>query len=319
MSKGLNVILMHDDGWTWRCRVRTAWLRIGLYAILALFLTSGTGLFGSFFFWNKLTRISSENHVMQSKISDMQPRLDRLLMFEQIFLDYDQHQARDTLRLPTPARINDVGMDIGLLSALLPPVSDGFSSSIPTSELKYVASDIESAESRELRDTVADSFLNQNPAHSVAKPIAAGDISSPDHELAEGHEPDGTVEASSPEPKMPDGPATHLAEADNVQLSLGDDNMELRFDLHNRSGTTIAGRIVVSFIARNDQVVQAEGGQRALRFRIQFFREVHSPLLLPAGYSIGEMSAMRIEIVSRIGDILYSQTYPLANLLPGTG
>jgi hypothetical protein len=245
------------------------------------------------------------------------------LVFEKILHDYDQHQTRDTWRLPSPM-ISDVAMDFGLarpgaLPALLPPVTDGFPPAFPSSDAEDTVPDQLPAQSREVLETVADASLSEDPAQSMTKPIAAADISAPDHELAGGHEPDGTVGASPPEPETPDQPAGHLAEADNVRLSVRDDNMELRFDLHNRSDTTIAGRIAVSFIARDDLVVQAEGDQRALWFRIQFFREVRSPLHLPAGYSIGEMSAMRIDVVSRIGDILYSQTYPLANLLPGTG
>ncbi len=327
-SNGLNVILMHDDGRTWRCRIRTAWIKFGLYTILGMFLASGVGLFGSFFFWQKLTRISSENQIMQSKIADMQPRLNRLLVFERILDDYDEQQTLDAWQRHNPSRISDVGMDVGMarpgvLPGLLPPVTDGFPPAIPPDlpivDAKNTAPDHDAAESREVRETVADASLDEGPAHSMVTPMPAGDLSASDHELAEGHAPDETVGTSPPEPGTPDEPVGHRAEADNVRLSLRDEDMELHFDLHNRSDTTIAGRIAVSFIAKDDHVVQAEGDQRALWFRIQFFREVRSPLHLPSGYSIGEMSAIRIDVVSRVGDILYSQTYPLSKLLPSPG
>lgn len=324
MGNGLNVILMHDDGRTWRCRIRTFWIKFGVYTILVLFLTSGVGIFGNFLFWRKVTRISSENHSMQSMIADMRPRLDRLQIFEQILHNYDNQHPRDAWQRHARPWISDVDLDLGLarpdvLPAMLIPLTDGFPPSIPSSDAKDDASDQESAKSREALTTIADDSLNEDPAHFMAQPISADDRGAPVYEPAESREPDAMEGGSPPKPYSPDKPVHHQAEADNVQLALRNDDMELRFDLHNRSNTTISGRIEVSFIAEDDQVVQAKGDDRALWFRIQFFREVRSPLHLPTGYNLGEMSAMRINVVNGNGELFYSQTFPLADLLQGSG
>lgn len=323
MENDLDVILMHDDGRTWRYRIRTAWIKIGVYAILGLILTSGVGLFGSISLWRKLTLISSENHVMQTMIEDMRPRLNRLLFFEQLHHNYDPPSLRDVWQRHDLPRISDVDLDTGLpapdtLPALLPFLTDGLPPSLPSTDAEDGASRQDSAESRKALVRIGDDSHNETPAQPKDQTISAGDRGTPVHELTEGHEPDAAVGESLPEPESPDNSAHHQAEADNVRLLLRNADMELRFDLRNRSNTTIAGRIEVVFIAADDQIVQATGDDRALWFRIQFFREVRSPLHLPTGYRLDEMSAMRINVVNRNGELFYSQTYPLADLLPGT-
>lgn len=281
MNKALNVILMHDDGRTWRYRVRAFWLKIGFYGILTLLVTSGAGIYGSFFFWQKYIEISNDNIAIQSKVAELQTRIDRLEILKQVLHHKNHPPAWNNASRSAPPRINNVNLEL--------------QGSDPNSSLALAP---------QLNDKLETNASPYEPEQAI-----------PDQEMEAARKDEETVVAALPEKEAAVEVEDTLADADNVQLSVHDGSMELRFDLHNRSSTTIAGQIQVSFIASDEEVVQATGDQRALRFRIQYFREVRSPIHLPTDAKIEDLLAMRLEILNRSGDLLHASTYPLADLL----
>lgn len=285
MVKSLNVILMHDDGRTWRFRVRPEWIKICLYGLLALLLASAAGIYGSFSLWRKMERISRENIVTQPQCALQQPAW----LFPPPPDSFPGDRNQDFSGKTQPAQADFVADKTRM----------GLEGRVP---------DVPPAPA---------SPLSGDPRTPLALPGQTPPV--PDQEQrADQLTP--TKAADPPSGKTPStGFAEHLAEADNVRLALRDDTIELRFDLHNRSDTAIAGRISVSFLAGNERVVPATGDQRALRFRIRNFREVRSPLSLPTDAHIQDLHAMRLEILNPSGELLYAQTFPLAGLLRKAG
>jgi hypothetical protein len=329
MGNTLRLICMAEDGRTWQCRIRTAWVKICLCGILALLPISGVGVYGAFFFWHKESLAAMENEAMRSTMADMRDRLNRLEVFERVLHTHDQRPPQLYGKEHSSPRFTDADMKLKAVEPGVVPVPW-----VPSSRAELsVASDSAPArrvsgrqpmgnkreDDRESHGAVVAGYSSAEPTGHVSEALVQEmrQDSTPETDTDLKSGPRGAV--SSHIEAMTNSASSNLADASNVRLALEDDSMELRFDLHNRSDTAIAGRISVSFIVADSQVVKADGDHRALRFRIRRFREVCSPLLLPASTSMTELQAMRLDILSHGGKLLYAATYPITELLQGVG
>jgi len=347
MGNTLRLICMTEDGRTWQYRIRAAWVKICLCALLVLPALAGAGAYGSYFFWRKESLATMENEAMRSTVANMRSRLNRLELFERALRTHDQQIPPLYGNKHFSQRVTDAGMELDVLEADVAPVPWAPSSQAdPAAASNLDPAKASASDSALDSDTDSDATLarqvsGQQPmgdgneddqeSHGAvvggdSTPKPTGHVSEALHqEKHQESDPETDTELKSgPSGAIPRHMASmitpaspNLADASNVRLTMKDDSLELRLDLHNRSDTAIAGRISVSFIADGNQIVMASGDQRALRFRIQNFREVRSPLRLPPCTSMAELHAMRLDIHSHAGKLLYVATYPTTELLQG--
>lgn len=106
-----------------------------------------------------------------------------------------------------------------------------------------------------------------------------------------------------------------LVSVSNLQIRESPDGLRLGFELNNLNEDAISGMTTVYFVARDASVVQAQGDENELSFAIQRFRRVNSMIELPSGLALGDLFALRLVITNTEEEVMFIQTYPLANIV----
>lgn len=106
-----------------------------------------------------------------------------------------------------------------------------------------------------------------------------------------------------------------LITVSNVQIQDSVEGLRLSFELNNLNENTISGATSINFIARDASVIQAQGDKEELSFAIQRFRRVNTLVELPPGLALEDLFALRLVINNAEGEVMFIQTYPLANIV----
>ncbi len=106
-----------------------------------------------------------------------------------------------------------------------------------------------------------------------------------------------------------------IAGVANLQLRQAAEDLRITFELNNLVEGTLSGEIKVYFITQEASVLEAQGDENELTFEIQRFRRVNSLLKVPTGLDLDTIFAIRVAIFSNDDEEVFTQTYPIANIL----
>ena len=106
-----------------------------------------------------------------------------------------------------------------------------------------------------------------------------------------------------------------VAGVTNLQLKKAGEDLRINFELNNLAEGTLSGEVKVYFITQEASVLEAQGEESELAFTIQRFRRVNSLLKVPSGLGLDTIFAIRVVIFGNDDEEVFTQTYPVANIL----
>ncbi len=108
----------------------------------------------------------------------------------------------------------------------------------------------------------------------------------------------------------------HIISVDQLQASIKESRVNLRFELNNLiSDKKLEGLVSIELVGRDGMVVQLDVQDEDLYFEINHFKKVKTSFQLPEAISQKELFAIRLTITNKKDQVIYSETFPLSDIL----
>lgn len=130
--------------------------------------------------------------------------------------------------------------------------------------------------------------------------------------------------AAEPEPKQPElnlnriftRTDTRQVGVDNLQAKMTKRKVTVSFELNNlQTSKPIAGEVDFVFVRKNGSETSIKLNRNDLTFQIQRFKRIRTTFLLPEGLNADDIFGLRLEIKGSDDKVIFSETYPLYNIL----
>ncbi|WP_291321599.1 hypothetical protein [Desulfonatronospira sp.] len=107
-----------------------------------------------------------------------------------------------------------------------------------------------------------------------------------------------------------------IVSIDNIQASFNNDRMRVQLEINNlMEGETISGRVFLHVVRRDGGQVDLELEHEDLYYTIARFKEVDVTFQLPGSLDPQNIFALRIKVENDDQELIYSETFPLSNIL----
>ena len=102
----------------------------------------------------------------------------------------------------------------------------------------------------------------------------------------------------------------------NLQAEAQGDQITVSFDLTNiQRPAQLSGQADVQFIRNDGVMIPVQANKSDLSFQIQRFKRIKTTFSLPGPLTAKDVFALRLEIKSEEGRLVFTETYPLSRIL----
>ncbi|KAB1442917.1 hypothetical protein [Pseudodesulfovibrio senegalensis] len=109
---------------------------------------------------------------------------------------------------------------------------------------------------------------------------------------------------------------TRQVGVENLQARISGSKASVSFELNNMQTTkSMAGVVDFAFVKKNGEEVTIKTNKNDLTFQIQRFKRIRTSFIMPNGVKKEDVFGIRLEIRDNDGTVIFSETYPLYNIL----
>mgnify|MGYP000114968051 CR=1 FL=1 len=109
---------------------------------------------------------------------------------------------------------------------------------------------------------------------------------------------------------------TRQVGVENLQARINGAKATVSFELNNMQTTkSMSGVVDFIFVKKNGEEVSINTNKNDLTFQIQRFKRIRTSFIMPSGVKKSDVFGIRLEIKNNDGTVIFSETYPLYNIL----
>lgn len=109
---------------------------------------------------------------------------------------------------------------------------------------------------------------------------------------------------------------TQQVGVENLLARMAGTKVTVSFELNNMQTTkSMSGVVDFVFVKKSGDEVAIKTNKNDLTFQIQRFKRIHTSFIMPDGVKKDDVFGLRLEIKDNDGTVVFSETYPLYNIL----
>lgn len=107
-----------------------------------------------------------------------------------------------------------------------------------------------------------------------------------------------------------------MAGIENLKARVSGNTMTVSFDINNlKTNGVLSGDVIIQLMMSDGNIKDVDADKSDLNFQIQRFKRVRATFTLPRGVAEKDVFGIRLTIKSPEEQVIFCETYPLANIL----